>query len=202
MKQKNYLLGGWVDESVPREEIRILVQPLNIDADEFCEWLAVQVGRYRSWTEMREQTPTRNEQIAVLRDYQKTLAKTISFLTPGGLPPHAEAEMVGEWWNFTKSSLHDLEHTAADTLRKLMVTAEIVERKLGAQKQQRGQKADPRKAELLANVSNWLSQKGVAPARARATTARVMTLCGVEGVPDTKTTLRRAARRGTQLQGN
>ena len=201
MKQKNYLLGGWVDETIPREEITRMVNPLGIDAQVFCDWLSPIVGSYRSWAEMSQEMPTRNEEIQVLQDYQRTMKAALHYLTPGGLTPCAEAEMNNEWWNFTKTMLFDVEREVADKMRYLMVMAGQVERKFQDQAQKRGKKADPRKAELLANVSGRLSQQGIATAKARSTAAKVLTLCGVEGVPDTKTTLRRAAKRGIQLQG-
>ncbi len=201
MKRKNYLMGGGVDESIPRQEIAQVVALLGIDAGVFCDWLAPHVGYYRSWNEMGQEQPTRNEELEVLRDYQRTMEAALHYLQPGGLTPCAEAEMANEWWQFTKTMLFDVERELVGKLRYLMVIAGQVERKFKAQEQKRGQKADPRKAELLSNVSEWLSQQGIAAAKARSTSAKVLALCGVERVPDTKTTLRRAAKRGTQLQG-
>jgi len=201
MTQKNYLLGGWVDETIPREEIARIVSPLDLDTEVFCDWLAPIIGRYRSWTEVSQQMPTRNEEIQALRDYQRAMEAAIHYLTPGGLTPNAEAEMNGEWWQFTKTMLFDVERELAGKLRYLMVMAGQVERKFQGQAQKRGKKADPRKAELLANVSGWLSQQGIAEQTARLKAADVLVLCGVEKMPNTKTTVRRAAKRGTQLQG-
>lgn len=200
MNRKNYMMGGWVDERVPREEIAVLMAPLGVDASAFCDWLAPHVGNYRSWTEMDREMPTRKEELAVLRDYQKVMEAAIHYLTPGGLTPFADAEMTNEWWKFTKTMIHEVERDLASKLRYLMVMAEKVESKFEGQAGKRGKKADPRKARLLASVADWLHQQGVGAARARSTAAKVLSLCGLQELPDTKVTLRRAAKRGTQLQ--
>ncbi len=180
-----------MDESIPRQAITDIVQPQGIKPELFCDWLGLEIGRYRlgqaaNW-------PTRTQEIAALREFQKTMQAAEAMLSFAGLPPMAEALLDAKLYE-RGTSLLQLQQSLPDILMRLRLAAGEVETELSGTSQKRGAKSDPARQRLLAEVAQKFVESGAKPINARRLAVRVLALCGLQGLPEAKEPLRRAVK--------
>lgn len=199
MKHKDYSLGGWVDERIAREWISRMVSEEGIDPEPFCDWLAVEIGKYRIERGIAKDMPSLSEEVKVLRDFQKAIEAALHYLTPGGLGPRAGAMMTDAWFKLKKEILFNHADPTVTKLRYLKTIAENAERELSTVKQKPGTKRDPHRLRLLAAVTDRFKDAGVKAAPASRLAAAILEGCGLDRMPDRKEPLRRAVKKGTQL---
>lgn len=170
-----YSMSGWVDESVP--DLSEYLSGLDIDQDEFSQWLGVLVGRYRF--DQNHKFPSAGTEKKELRDYIKTLEAIIEYSTYGRLPPVVKTLLASEALN------HDINWLESqDAMRKAATYALVIAQRVSAKIQnQRSAKGAPRRTgrdRLVAAVKERLEPYCQSAADARRRTEDILHACGIE----------------------
>jgi len=170
-----YSLGGWVNESVP--DISDYLEGLNIDCDEFTQWLGVLVGRYRF--EQEHRFPNASTEKKELDEYIKTLEKMIGYSFYGGLPPVVQSEFN---YRALKAGINAIEFQ--ESLRKnltyALVIAKGVQAKARRWKSPRGAPKQTTRDQLVAAVVERLKPHCQNLTDARCRTEDILQACGIE----------------------
>ena len=190
-KQKNYGVYT-VDESAP--DLNALFLPASLSRPDFEKWLGQRLGQYRSSESIREQTPSRSEEIDYLEGLVQDLKRVIERLEPLQVPPWSAA------------LLHDIAYKAGRSWRSIerqcLLDMYFMKAAAGeAKKQMRalnlkiGRKPSTSRDRLLADVIGKFTEGGLTKAKARDLAKEVLIK---SRVPITEN-IKRAAKRGQKL---
>lgn len=193
-ERQTFANGGWVDNRLP-DGIGWLLPDELIDRKAFKEWLAQQVGTYRSMSAFDSQDPARTEMLKILADFRDCLDGLLHFTESGGLPPSLKALLDERTYKHMQTTLR---HTInRNDMLKLKLFVEDTSKEVAGWKQPPGVKRNERRDKLFMNVT-WRMWKDtgmqIEMVAAGKLSAAVLDACGITGLPQEDETVRRKLR--------
>lgn len=177
--------GGWVDESIPEDDVRAVAGLP--DPDAFVAFLGPRVGRYRSAAES-DHVPVADE-LAWTETTMEVIQELRTRLK--NYPQHIKAEAGLAHWKRHKELLHDANRRMDAYLNELWTVLAIAERAVEPHGGKAGRKTNWARDSLLTDIADWIEKSGAAPDAAARISRKVLVALGIPD-PDKPATVIRA----------